>query len=64
MKSSWSIDEILIRLPIANMKLRAANVASKEGGLYVSADLNRSGQLIADRPEASGWEAFTLTLAS
>jgi hypothetical protein len=31
--------------------------------LYVSADLNRNGELVADRPEASGWEAFTLTLA-
>lgn len=32
MKSKWSIDEILIRLPIVNIKLRAAIVASKEDG--------------------------------
>ena len=58
MKKDWFIDEVIFKLADGKIAFRAAN------DLYVSADLNRNGELVADRPEASGWEAFTLTLGA
>jgi hypothetical protein len=80
----WSIDEIILKLPLVNIKLKAPALKNNEpqatvesaaafegiqgvkvalksfNGSFVTAALNRNGELIANSPNVAGWEIFEL----
>jgi len=84
MKKDWSINEIIFKLPLINIKLKSStsksgesparieNVAAYLGtqgvkvalkafnGLFVTAELNMSGELIANRSKMDAWEIFEM----
>lgn len=84
MKKDWFIDEVIFKLPLLNIKLKAHSLDSKGfrtaadsvamraeppgmkvglksfNGSFVTAEINRNGELIANRPKMSTWETFEL----
>jgi hypothetical protein len=84
MKKDWSIEEVIFKLPLLNIKLKAHSLAIKASrtgadsvalraepqgmkvglksfnGSFVTAEINRNGELIANRPKMATWETFEL----
>jgi hypothetical protein len=84
MWKDWSVDELILKLPLITVTLKApsqnSNAPSKPAesiaalagmhglkisirafnDLFVSADLNTNGELMANRPKVDTWEVFEL----
>ena len=84
MKKDWSINEIILKLPLINIKLKSSSSKNGESptktenvgaylgtqgvkvalkafnGLFVTAELNMGGELIANRERIDTWEKFEM----
>lgn len=84
MTKGWSIDEIILKLPLIDIKINVPGSRSDESqkqlgnttalpdalgvrvalksfnGSFVTAELNRNGELMANRATVDAWETFEL----